>query len=75
MSRPIIEMNPNDVLMDWAIAVLQGNRPAANEHYFALRVWMERGGPEPKWGEVVDGWRLPSRQQFFSFNPNTGRIQ
>lgn len=66
---------PNETLMDWAIAVLQEDRARANEHYAALRAWLERGGDEPEWEQVVDGWRLPSRKQFFSFNPNTGRIQ
>ena len=68
-------MDPNACLLDWAYAVLAEDRMEANEHYSALRSWMERGGFEPDWGKAdADGRGLPSRKQFFSYDPRTGRI-
>lgn len=63
-------MDPNETLKRWAIAVIEEDRDAANEAYFALRAWIERGGFEPSWGAG-----LPSRRQFFvEYSPATGML-
>lgn len=69
-------MDPNECLMRWARAVLSEDRSEANDAYEDLRSWMERGGFEPSWGERnTRGVTLPSRKQFFSYNPLTGRME
>jgi hypothetical protein len=64
-------MDPNACLKRWAMAVLNEDRAEANDAYFALRAWIERGGFEPSWGNGS-----PSRKQFFQqYNPRTGRLE
>jgi hypothetical protein len=61
-------MDPNETLRLLAEALLEKNKYDANEHYFALRAWIERGGFEPAWTSM-------SRQQFFSqYDPRTGSL-
>lgn len=63
-------MDPNATLRMWASAVARGDKYDANEAYNNLRVWIERGGFEPKWGGT-----LPTRAQFFSYSPRTGKFK
>lgn len=60
-------VDPNETYRLWWRAVLAEDRDAANEAYFALRAWFDRGGFEPAWGPN-------GRRQFFTFNPRTGMI-
>jgi len=60
-------MDPNETLRMLAKYILEENKGAANEMYFALRVWMERGGFEPSWTRM-------SRRQFFQYSPLTGQL-
>lgn len=64
-------MDPNAALKEWWRAVLEENREAANEAYFNIRSWLERGGFEPDWTKY--GQRF--RQTFFRYNPRTGRVE
>lgn len=60
-------MDPQDTLSRWFAAVMAGERETANEHYEALRAWLERGGFEPNWSAA-------KRKLFFSYNPVTGEL-
>lgn len=66
-------MDPNATLFEWACAVLSEDRERANEAYENLRMWLERGGFEPEWGNTRIS--APSRKQFFSYNPSTGHLE
>lgn len=68
-------MDPNETLWEWACAVLSENRERANDAYFALRDWLERGGFEPAWEGRLRDRGLPRRKQFFSYDPRTGRME
>ncbi len=61
-------MDPNACLAEWALAMASNDRTEANERYFALRAWLERGGFEPEWS-------LDTRREFFSYNPRTGTLK
>lgn len=63
-------MDPNAVLHEWSCAVLSEDRKRANEAYYALRAWLDRGGFEPDFGKNGRA----TRAQFFAYDVNTGRI-
>lgn len=61
-------MDPTTAYYRWAEAVAEGDRHEANEHYIALRAWLERGGFEPS-------WTPEDRADFFSYNTRTGQTR
>lgn len=61
-------MDPDECYRLWWRAVLAEDREAANEAYFNLRMWLERGGFEPSWSTLA-------RKQFFTYSPRTGRLE
>lgn len=69
-------MDPEAALLKWVRAVSRGDRYEANNAYSDLRTWIERGGFEPRWGEKTRfGDPLPTRAQFFSYSPRTGKFK
>lgn len=64
-------MDPNEALRLFWDAIDEHNMLGAREAFYALRVWMNRGGFEPDW---TCGGRGVTKDDFMRFNPRRGAV-